>query len=69
MKQKFSSILLDKGIINRQKCYKKSMPDVHSVWIYGIKQLQQQQQQHLLTQIIYKAMIHEYTEYKISEIE
>ena len=46
------------------------MPDVHSVWIYGIKQLQQQQQQqHLLTQIIYKAMIHEYTEYKISEIE
>jgi len=24
---------------------------------------------HFLTQIIYKAMIHEYTEYKISEIE
>ena len=31
--------------------------------------LQQQQQKHLLTQIIYKAMIHEYTEYKISKIE
>jgi len=30
---------------------------------------QQQQQKHLLTQIIYKAMIHEYTEYKISKIE
>ena len=28
-----------------------------------------QQQQHLLTQIIYKAMIHEYSEYKISKIE
>jgi len=34
------------------------------------KILQQQQQQHfLLTQIIYKAMIHEYTEYKILKIE
>ena len=31
--------------------------------------IQQQQQKHLLTQIIYKAMIHEYTEYKISKIE
>ena len=31
--------------------------------------LQQQQQKYLLTQIIYKAMIHEYTEYKISKIE
>ena len=30
---------------------------------------QQQQQKYLLTQIIYKAMIHEYTEYKISKIE
>ena len=30
---------------------------------------QQQQQKHLLTQVIYKAMIHEYTEYKISKIE
>jgi len=30
---------------------------------------QQQQQKHVLTQIIYKAMIHEYTEYKISKIE
>ena len=30
---------------------------------------QQQQQKHLLTQIIYKAMIHKYTEYKISKIE
>ena len=29
----------------------------------------QQQQLFLLTQIIYKAMIHEYTEYKISKIE
>jgi len=29
----------------------------------------QQQQKHLLTQIIYKAMIHEYTEYTISKIE
>jgi len=29
----------------------------------------QQQQKHLLTQVIYKAMIHEYTEYKISKIE
>ena len=28
---------------------------------------QQQQQKHLLTQVIYKAMIHEYTEYKISK--
>ena len=28
-----------------------------------------QQQKYLLTQIIYKAMIHEYTEYKISKIE
>ena len=35
-----------------------------------ILQQQQQQQQHfLLTQIIYKAMIHEYTEYKILKIE
>jgi len=30
---------------------------------------QQQQQTHLLTQIIYRAMIHQYTEYKISKIE
>ena len=30
---------------------------------------QQQQHRHILTQIIYRAMIHEYTEYKISEIE
>ena len=30
---------------------------------------QQQQQKHVLTQIIYKAMLHEYTEYKISKIE
>ena len=30
---------------------------------------QQQQQKHLLTQVIYKALIHEYTEYKISKIE
>ena len=30
---------------------------------------QQQQQKHLLTQIIYKAMIHKYTEYKILKIE
>ena len=30
---------------------------------------QQQQKNHLLTQIIYKEMIHEYTEYKISKIE
>ena len=29
----------------------------------------QQQQHFLLTQIIYKAMVHEYTEYKISKIE
>ena len=28
-----------------------------------------QQQKYLLTQIIYKAMIHQYTEYKISKIE
>jgi len=33
------------------------------------QQQQQQQQKHLLTQIIYKAMIHEYTEYKMSKIE
>ena len=32
-------------------------------------QQQQQQQTHVLTQIIYKAMIHEYTEYQISKIE
>ena len=31
--------------------------------------IQQQQQKHLLTQIIYKAMIHEFTENKISKIE
>jgi len=30
---------------------------------------QQQQQKQLKTQVIYKAMIHEYTEYKISKIE
>jgi len=35
---------------------------------YTIRQ-QQQQQKHVLTQIIYKAMLHEYTEYKISKIE
>jgi len=34
-----------------------------------LQQQQQQQQKHLLTQIIYKEMIHEYTEYKISKIE
>ena len=33
------------------------------------QQQQQQKQKHLLTQIIYKAMPHEYTEYKISKIE
>ena len=33
---------------------------------YTIRQ-QQQQQKHVLTQIIYKAMLHEYTEYKISK--
>ena len=33
--------------------------------LFIILQQQQQQQKHLLTQIIYKAMIHEYTEYKI----
>jgi len=33
------------------------------------QKIQQQQQHFLLTQIIYKAMIHEYTEYKISKIE
>jgi len=34
-----------------------------------LQQQQQQQHRHILTQIIYRAMIHEYTEYKISEIE
>ena len=33
------------------------------------QQQQKQQQKHLFTQIIYKAMTHEYTEYKISKIE
>ena len=35
---------------------------------HHVKQ-QQQHHKHLLTQIIYKAMTHEYTEYKISKIE
>ena len=33
------------------------------------QQQQQQQHRHILTQIIYRAMKHEYTENKISEIE
>ena len=37
--------------------------------VFSLQQQQQQQQKYLLTQIIYKAMIHEYTEYKISKIE
>jgi len=40
--------------------------------MYMLQQQQQQQQhkhKHLLTQIIYKSMIHKYTEYKILEIE
>jgi len=40
--------------------------------MFMLQQQQQQQQhkhKHLLTQIIYKSMIHKYTEYNILEIE
>ena len=43
-------------------------PPFSCYWKYAIQQ-QQQQQKDLLTQIIYKTMRHEYTEYKISKIE
>ena len=48
---------------NVVKVFKASTPTFQQ------QQQQKQQQKHLLTQIIYKAMTHEYTEYKISKIE
>ena len=39
------------------------------ITLLNVNVLRQQQQKYLLTQIIYKAMIHEYTEYKISKLD
>jgi len=54
-------------IITRRRVGEFRQGYIDNLFIILQQQQQQQQQQqiHLLTQIIYKAMIHEYTEYKI----